>query len=177
MTRKGEALNFFKENVHAESAACVEWPYRCNANGYGTIMIRKRSWLVHRYAWTCIHGPIPGRLLVCHRCDNRRCFNPEHLFLGTDRDNCLDMIRKGRQADLSEFKHPRASLTVEIIEDILRLHCGSPKAVSLVTGVPVAIVKNILYGKSWVGVTKSVYSRGLLVPHPAWIKKHGNGIT
>jgi HNH endonuclease len=51
----------------------------------------------HRVAWELANGPIPGRLFVLRRCDNRLCVNPEHLFLGTQSDNMRDMAAKGRR--------------------------------------------------------------------------------
>lgn len=50
----------------------------------------------HRLAWELVHGPIPKGQVICHTCDNPRCVNVEHLFIGTQRDNILDSIRKGR---------------------------------------------------------------------------------
>ena len=56
----------------------------------------------HRYAWELWEGPIPNGMNVLHRCDNRRCCNPAHLFLGTQQENMLDMYAKGRgQKDIS----------------------------------------------------------------------------
>lgn len=55
-------------------------------------------WRAHRYAWFIANGPIPPGMNVCHKCDNRECINPDHLFLGTQTDNHRDMEAKGRQS-------------------------------------------------------------------------------
>lgn len=55
----------------------------------------------HRVAYTIANGPIPEGMIVCHRCDNPVCVRPEHLFLGTQRDNVRDMIAKKRDRNRS----------------------------------------------------------------------------
>lgn len=66
--------------------------------GYGVLFFGKegREVRAHRFAWELLRGPIPAGLWVLHRCDVPSCVNPDHLFLGTAKDNTADMIRKGR---------------------------------------------------------------------------------
>lgn len=79
---------------------CWEWTGVVGDNGYGRIRGYSVSWLTaHRLSWMLYRGPIPPGLCVLHRCDNRTCVNPQHLFLGTRTDNAADRDRKGRLKD------------------------------------------------------------------------------
>ena len=82
------------KTLYADSG-CWEWMGARNAQGYGFIW-KDGSGYVHRAAYELLVGPIPEGLIVCHHCDNPSCWNPEHLFAGTYKDNREDMIRKGR---------------------------------------------------------------------------------
>ena len=80
---------------------CWEWLGYAFANGYGVFVIDWKPRMValtHRYAWVISNGEITGDLCVCHKCDNPRCVNPEHLFLGTREQNNHDRHSKGRSA-------------------------------------------------------------------------------
>lgn len=67
--------------------------------GYGRVHFRDNRYKAHRVAYILFVGPIPPGKEVCHKCDRRRCANPNHLFLGTHDDNMQDMVRKGRSAN------------------------------------------------------------------------------
>lgn len=77
---------------------CWNWTGGCNDRGYGTFANGHGHQLAHRYAYEISSGSIPDGVFVLHRCDNRRCVNPSHLWLGTAQDNTADMIAKGRAA-------------------------------------------------------------------------------
>lgn len=89
---------------------CWQWIGAKSRHGYGNFGIRAgRTARAHRFSYEQQYGPIPTGLLALHKCDNRLCVNPNHLFLGTQTDNMQDMILKGRRpcSRLSEKSQPR----------------------------------------------------------------------
>lgn len=72
------------------------WLGRSTGLGYGGFDIDSMPVRAHRVAWTSANGPIPEGMNVCHHCDNRKCCEPGHLFVGTQSDNIRDAVAKGR---------------------------------------------------------------------------------
>src|SRR5690242_10599760 len=86
----------FEKFFDQSCAGCWEWQGSTHASGYGQISICGKPRRAHRVSYLIYRGPIEPGLFVLHRCDNRKCVRPDHLFLGTSQDNVTDMEVKGR---------------------------------------------------------------------------------
>lgn len=119
---------------------CVLWMGALNDKGYGGVWDEetKRLLLAHRLAYKLAHGDIPEGLLVCHRCDNRCCVNPHHMFLGTASDNSKDMHRKRRAPTVENKKQLTPEQVLEIFHsggshtETAKKYSCSPNAVSYI---------------------------------------------
>jgi hypothetical protein len=95
---------------------CLLWTGVRSTNGYGLLGHAGLRWQAHRASWTLHRGPIPQGLLVCHRCDVRTCINPDHLFIGTQKDNMADKVAKqGHERRTEEGPERRPSKAPEIM--------------------------------------------------------------
>lgn len=149
-----------KGSVTVSSAGCWLWNKTRARNGYGSFALGGgRNVRAHRASYEAFIGPIPAGLNVCHRCDVRACVNPEHLFLGTQSENVLDAVRKGRHSRANRARgaaHPSAKLTEAHVTDILR-HLGrgeTKTSIARLFGVSDRTVLLIARGETWKHVTR-----------------------
>lgn len=133
-----------------EKNECWEWMGYILSNGYGQICINYKRYLVHRLIYELTHGPIPDNLLVCHTCDNRKCCNPNHLFLGTGKDNMMDKVFKMRQSKGETFNCNKLILK-DIIDIRLLYRTGkySQRKLGKQFNISQCQINNILLNKAW----------------------------
>lgn len=130
-----------------QDGPCIEWSGYLTPKGYG-VYRRHGAHAVHRSIWIELNGPIADGLMVCHRCDNRRCLRPAHLFLGTAKDNSADMVAKGRSPSPRNERSGKARLTNEQVNEIRRLRASGVSCAALARafGVHSAHVSRICNG-------------------------------
>ena len=129
------------------SGDCWLWTGSMNQAGYGQMRVgrRGRIFSVHRLSYEWKNGPIPDGLCVCHKCDNPSCVNPDHLFLGTYRDNTQDMIRKGRHSK-SRAPHTRVRKLTDDQVRAIRKEDGKVFDIAIKYGVSDACIYRIRSG-------------------------------
>ena len=99
---------FWEKVSKGDSGECWPWMACRQHTGYGWFTIRRgKQMRANRLAWILTNGDIPEGRKVCHRCDNPSCCNPQHLFIGTQRDNMVDMTNKGRHWQSAKTHCPK----------------------------------------------------------------------
>lgn len=107
-TNKARAEHLLSRTL-ATASGCLEYTGCIQSNGYARATVARKTDGAHRHVYRLLNGEIPEGLDVCHRCDNRKCINPAHLFLGTRQVNMGDAVSKGRQAKGFALPHTKLS--------------------------------------------------------------------
>lgn len=139
---------FLLNNVTQDNTTnCLNWNlYVSKTIGYGTISHRNKLKLIHRISYLLFKGKIPKNMCVLHTCDNRKCINPDHLFIGTKGDNNRDRANKNRS--IKGEKHPIAKLTDSLALEIYYSPLSSREAAKYY-GISATLVKNIRRKTAW----------------------------
>lgn len=153
-----------------DEKGCWIWTGGLTAGGYGRMFADgkdRRSQAVHRVAFSEFCGEIPKGMAVCHKCDVRNCFNPEHLFLGTNLDNMRDAAAKGRLP--RGERHSAAKLTSDqVIEIREAVRNGASRcSVAKQYECSVSNIINIVEGKTWKSVLPKEVPREVFSPFVA----------
>lgn len=122
------------------NSGCLLWLLGTTSDGYGRMVVNKKTVLTHRLAYELAKGPIPAGLAVCHKCDVPGCINPEHLWVGTLAENTADMDAKGRRGTTVGQACRRSKLTAEQVLEIRK----DGRSYSVI-GKSYGVTKNTVY--------------------------------
>lgn len=148
MARWKDANSRFWGSVR-KSDGCWEWTGSRSDTGYGCFYDGHAT-SAHRYSWVLHNGPVPAGLCVLHRCDNRACVRPDHLWLGTKADNSKDMASKSRfrVPGLEGEDHGEAKLTDDDVRHI-RSSTATGRDLARKLGVSESLVSLVRRRKAW----------------------------
>ncbi len=141
-------LDRFESKFKKDASGCWLWTACKTHNGYGAIQVDGKKRGAHRVSFELYVSPIPAGMFVCHTCDNKACVNPEHLFIGSPKDNIRDMFNKGRENKACGEAVAGAKLTAEDVRWIRQL--GAPQwKIARCFGVTQPLISKIKAGHWW----------------------------
>lgn len=143
--------NFWKHVT--KTSGCWLWCGAHGRTGYGKLGYQGKDYEAHRFSWELHNGPIPAGLCVLHKCDTRDCIHPDHLFLGTKRENTHDALQKGHL----HTPHPKAqgskhyhSVFTEADVIFIRANRTTRHAdLAARFNVGVNAIRKVIYRESW----------------------------
>lgn len=134
-------------------SGCWEWQ-QSKYNGYGRLVRDGRSWPAHAYSYTAFVGPIPDGMQINHKCHNRVCVNPEHIYAGTQKQNVKDMNDAGRRNQARGSRDGNSKITEEIAKEIFN-HEGIARLAAEKFGVSISLVYAIKKKQIWQHIHES----------------------
>lgn len=151
-SKEGTIIRFLSNTTFPSVDGCIIWGGAVGSHGrYGSVRAMGKSWLAHRLAWTLFRGEIPKGMFVLHRCDVGLCVNCDHLFLGTQRDNVLDMEGKQRSVHPHGEQSGACKLSIEKAREAIQCHRDGETQTSIAGrfNVTVGAICHIINGRSW----------------------------
>lgn len=146
-----DVIDRMRQHSISTKDSCWEYCGHLIKGGYGHISEHGEMKLVHRVSYEKLKGPIPDGMFVLHRCDNRACWNPDHLFLGTHQDNMNDMKSKGRSRNSQGINNNSAKLTEDEVKAI-RADKRSSRTIAKDYGLHQTTICDIKRGDLWQNV-------------------------
>lgn len=142
-------------NKVEKTKTCWLWIGAKIGSKYGVIKVNQKNILAHRFSWELHRGEIPEGegfhgICVLHSCDNRNCVNPKHLFLGTQKDNMIDKVKKKRQAKGNKIRNSKLSKKdVQLIRKLYFDDRTYQRILGEKFGVSQMQISNIVRNKHW----------------------------
>jgi hypothetical protein len=150
-----ELLSFANK---VEKTGCLEWTRGQSGMGYGVCRVDNERWLAHRLSYSLANPSVDiGNLNINHKCDNRKCINPDHLYAGTQAENMRDMGLRGRRGYTGSpgGKHPMAKLTEPKVRNIKERLAHGETSFAIAKDYPEitpSLIRRIRRGAAWVHI-------------------------
>lgn len=144
-----ELKRFWSKVDKSNLNGCWNWIASVNPKGYGQFQVRGKVVRSNRFAYFISRRSLKADEKVCHSCDNRLCCNPEHLFVGTPKENSQDMVKKGRSArGEKQHNHRLTIFQVQVIKEEIAAGASNVE-LGKVFGVSPSTISDIRRGICW----------------------------